>query len=147
MDRQLTMQAGPGFLPTFLYYFVGTTLIVVLLIHQGVGNSALADGSGNPFTVGILFGLLAGGVGAYFNRHELLTIPIANQKTFAQKLNTVLAEMGFSEADRVEQVTVYERPIPSGFFSGKLFVHLEKESLTLSGRSRLVRSLQRQLQR
>ncbi|MGQ9872106.1 hypothetical protein [Leptodesmis sp.] len=59
MDRQLTMQAGPGFLPTFLYYFVGTTLIVVLLIHQGVGNSALADGAGNPFTVGILFGLLA----------------------------------------------------------------------------------------
>ncbi|MGQ9872105.1 hypothetical protein [Leptodesmis sp.] len=52
----------------------------------------------------------------------MLIIPIDNQKTFAQKLNTVLAEMGFAEADRVEQVMVYERPIPSRFFSGKLSV-------------------------
>lgn len=140
------MQSGPGFLPTFLYYFVGTTFIVVLLIDQGVGNSALADSSGNPFSIGILLGLLAGGVGAYFNRHEVVTIPIKNQKAFAQKIHAALAEMGFAEAAQVEQITVYERPIPSRFFSGKLFVQLEKETATLSGRSRLLRSLQKRLQ-
>ncbi len=140
------MQSGPGFWPTFLYYFVGTTFIVVLLINQGVGDTVLTDGSGNPFTVGILFGLLAGGVGAYFNRHELLTIPIANQKAFAPKMNAVLTEMGFTEADQIEGVSVYERPIPSRFFSGRLFVQLENETATLSGRSRLVRSLQKRLQ-
>lgn len=139
------MQSGPGVLPTFLYYFVGTTLIVVLLISQGVGNPALAD-AGNAFTVGIVFGLLAGGVGTYFNRHELLTIPIKNQKTFGQTMNTVLADMGFTATEQVEEVTVYQRPIPSRFFSGKLFVQLDKDTLTLSGRSRLVRSLQKKLQ-
>jgi hypothetical protein len=57
-----------------------------------------------------------------------------------------LTEMGFTEADRVEQVKVYERPIPSRFFTGKLFVQVEKETATLSGRSRLVRSLQKKLE-
>jgi hypothetical protein len=140
------MQSGPGTLPTFLYYFVGTTLIVVLLINQGVGDTALISGVGNSFTVGVLFGLLAGGVGTYFNRHELLTIPIKNQKTFAQTLETVLTEMGFAEAELLDQVKVYERPIPSRFFTGKLFVQVEKETATLSGRSRLVRSLQKRLE-
>lgn len=139
------MQSGPGTLPTFLYYFVGTTFIVVLLINQGVGETTLGS-SGNPFTVGVLFGLLAGGVGTYFNRHELLTMPIKNQKAFAQKLTTVLAEMGFTEADSVEAVKVYERPIPSRFFTGKLFVQLDNETATLSGRSRLVRSLKQKLE-
>jgi hypothetical protein len=139
------MQSGPGTLPTFLYYFVGTTFITVLLMNQGAGDTALGS-SGNPFTAGILFGLLAGGVGTYFNRHELLTLPVKNQKTFTQKLNTVLTEMGFTEADPVEAVKVYERPIPSRFFSGKLFVQMENETLTLSGRSRLVRSLKQRLE-
>lgn len=139
------MQSGPGALATFLYYFVSTTLIVVLLIQQGVGEAAVGS-SGNPFTVGVLFGLLAGGVGTYFNRHEVLTIPAKNQKAFLQKLNTVLTGMGFTEADPIEAIKVYERPIPSRFFSGKLFVQTENEALTLSGRSRLVRSLRKKLE-
>jgi hypothetical protein len=132
---------GPGFFSTFLFYFVGATLIAAFVLSQG------ADlGSVNPLQPGILFGLLAGLVGAYFNHHETATIAMTNRGAFIQKLKTTLTEINYEETGRVEEFTVYQRSIPSRFLSGKLFVQLEKNHALFSGRSSLIKLLKQRLE-
>ncbi len=140
------MQSGPGFITTFLYYFVGTSFIVAFIVSQGIDNPELLDTLGNPFKVGILFGLVAGGIGAYFNSHGVMELPIKNQSAFLQQLNAVLAERGYAETMEMDGVKVYQRPMPGGFFAGKLFVQIEKTAATISGRSTKVRSLRKTLE-
>ncbi len=132
---------GPGFVPTFLFYFVGTTLIVAFVIAQGAPELEV-----NPFQAAILFGLLAGGIGSYFNSHQTTSFPIKNRGAFLKALGDSLSQMGYGEKEKLEDLTIYERPVPSNFFSGKLFVQLEKETATISGRSSIIRSLKKRMQ-
>lgn len=140
------MQSGPGFIPTFLYYFVGTTFIVVFVVSKGLDNPELIDTFGNPFRVGILFGLLAGGVGAYFNSHNQVELPIKNRGAFLAKLKEVMTALGYTEVSEVEQVKVYERSGASKFFSSKLFVELDTKTATVSGRASSIRAVQKRLE-
>jgi hypothetical protein len=139
------MQSGPGFVPTFLYYFVITTLIVGFVTAKGLDNPELVASFGNPLRVGILFGLLAGGVGAYFNSHEQAEIPLKNRGASLKKLNDTLAQMGYAETQEIEGNKVYERTFPSSVLSGKLYIQLENTTATLSGRANVVRKLQKYL--
>ncbi|EKQ67798.1 hypothetical protein OsccyDRAFT_4088 [Leptolyngbyaceae cyanobacterium JSC-12] len=140
------MQSGPGFIPTFLYYFVGTTFIVVFVVSQGFNNPELIDTLGNPFRVGIWFGLLAGGLGAYFNSHNQIELPIKNRGAFLAKLKETMTALGYVEASEIDQVKIYERSGASKFFSSKLFVELEAKTARISGRASSVRALQKHLE-
>lgn len=132
---------GPGFLPTFLYYFVGTTLIVAFVVSQGAINVEVS----NPVQVGLPFGLLAGLLGSYFNRSQTVAVTFKSKKVFTRSLNELLGQLGYQETSPVDEFIVYERSIPSKWLSSKLFVQIGNESATLTGRSSIVRALQKQL--
>lgn len=132
---------GPGFVPTFLFYFVGTTFIAAFVIAKGAAGLE----AGNPFQVAILFGLLAGGIGSYFNSHQMTSFAIKNRGAFLKTLKDSLSQMGYEEKEQVEDLTIYERPIPSNFFSGKLFVQLDKDTAIVSGRSSMIRALKKRI--
>lgn len=133
---------GPGFVPTFLFYFVGTTLIAAFVMDRGIGTELAF----NPFQVCILLGLVAGLVGAYFNSHQTLTLPIKNRGAFLKTLNQTLEQLGYREVGKLDEFTVYSRPAPSNFFSGKLFVEIEKDSATISGRGNKIRLLKKRME-
>lgn len=136
------MRSGPGFLVTFLYYFVTTSLIAALVIAQQTGGSIT---SGEIYRSGILAGLLAGGIGAYFNRSVTFSVPVKNQKKFTRSLVQTLTEMGFRETEKLEDCTLYEKPNMAGMFAGKLLVQVEPETATISGRSRIINSLRKKI--
>jgi hypothetical protein len=137
------MGQGPGFVPTFLYYFVGTTLIVTWVLSRGV---EVPTEVGNPFPLAVLCGALAGGLGAFFNSHEQISVSVKNRGAFLKKLTDTLTEMGYRESKQQDGVTLYDRPAPSNLFSGKIFVQLEGKTANLSGRSRTIRRLKGKLE-
>lgn len=137
------MPPGPGFLPTFLYYFTGTSLIVALIVAQQLGVSLATR---TPYQIGASLGLLAGLLGAYFNRSQLISVNITNPKAFTQKLTQMLNSAGYQETGKAEEFTVYERSGASGVFSGKIFVQIEKKSATIAGRASKVEMLRKSLE-
>lgn len=136
---------GPGLVPTFLYYFVGTTAIVAFVLTRGLDNAAAI---GNPYQIGIVVGALLGGLGAYFNSHNQIELPVKNRGAFLKQLNEALTAMGYqeTEADDADQgVKIYQRPFPSGAFSGKLFVQIEGSQAAIAGRASSLRQLRKRL--
>jgi len=133
---------GPGLLPTFLYYFVATTLIVAIAVSQGTGTSLE---TGNPYQVGIAFGLVAGLLGTYFNRYVTISVPLKT-KAARRNLSDTLNTMGYVETNQLEGITVYERSALSKFFGGKYLVQIEQDTATISGRSSRIKALQKKLQ-
>lgn len=136
------MSPGPGFLPTFLYYFVCTSVITVLVISQQ-GGISLSDGA--LYRASSLMGLGLGLIGAYFNRSKLISISFQDKKIFQARLNQVLAELGYEEKSQMEEFTVYERPNFQGVLSGKIFVQIEQDSASIAGRASKVATLGRKL--
>ena len=130
----------PGATITFLYYFSMTTLIVLLVMSQGMGVSL---NSQIPYQLGISLGLITGVMGAYFNRSVTLTLKIKNPQTFMKQLESTLATLGFENASQVDDYTIYSRAGFSSLFSGKILVKIEPKSAILIGRSRNIKSLQR----
>ena len=138
------MGSGPGWIPTFLYYFVATTLIEALVLTQGLESNQLPGQT--SFQIALLFGLVVGGVGAYFNSYETLTLPIKNRGAFTQRLGKALTQMGYVEVKTVESFTVYERSALSRFFSGKILVELGAKNATISGRASRMRQLRERME-
>lgn len=136
------MPTGPGFLPTFLYYFALTTLVMTMLSTQGVG---LDSATGVPFIVNPAVGVLAGLLGAYFNRTVTLSVPFQNKKTFLRTLEASLGEMGYELAAEMEEWKVYRRSPLRQVFSGKVYVKLEPGKATISSRSVHIRQLRQRL--
>lgn len=139
------MQSGPGFMPTFLYYFVSTTFIVVFILSKGLDSSNPLEVLANPFQVAIPLGLLAGGVGAYFNGYEQLEMPLKNRGADFKKLNQVLTDSGYAETREVEDVKIYDRSFPSNLFAGKVIVQVNEKTINISGRASRIRGLKKAL--
>lgn len=139
------MQSGPGFVPTFLYYFVGTTFIALFVLSKGLESTDLATLPFQPFQLALLCGLTAGGMGAFFNSYEQLEFPLKNRGGDLKRVKQVLENWGYAEAQTVDQVTVYERPFPSRLFAGKVLVQEEPSTLLIMGRASRIRALKRQL--
>ena len=138
------MSFGPGFIPTFLYYFVSTTLIAAFVASQGLG---LGIGTGTPLRLGIILGLLAGVAGGYFNRTVTQAFEFKNRKKFDQKLEGILAELGFQKTDeREDGVLVYQRAALAKVLSGKVFVQFEKQSVAIAGRSIAMKKLSKRME-
>jgi hypothetical protein len=137
------MLTGPEFLTTFLYYFVCTTLIVVLVMSQGMGVSLESH---FPYSMGMLTGLIAGAIGAYFNRNVTLSLPVTgDRKTFSKLLEKTFLEMGFTAGEQIEDFTVYCKSPLKTLFAGRILVKVEKDTVTLISRSSTVKRLQEQL--
>lgn len=136
---------GPGFVPTFLYYFVSTTLIGLLVLAQSGAAEGLVF---TPYQIAIALGLLAGLLGAYFNSYQTITLPVPNRGVFTQKLNGILSAMGYQEASQLEEFAVYERGSFQKIFSGKLLVQIDKDKkeATIVGRSSRIRQIKQQLE-
>ncbi|MEB3355872.1 MAG: hypothetical protein VKK04_04045 [Synechococcales bacterium] len=136
---------GPGFWATFLYYFTSMALLSTLLAAKGLG---LGVSTGIPQQLGLVAGLMAGGLGGYFNRTTAIALPISNQKTFLKTLNEALEAMGYypnPELDWEEGVRVYERSPLRKVFSGRVYVQLEAQRAIVASRAMHIRSLKRRL--
>lgn len=131
---------GPGYMPTFLYYFVVTTFIVVFIVQQGGEELQIA----NPFQIAMFFGLAAGFLGARFNSSQTISLPVKNKGAFQKQLLQALNNWGYQETSELNGFTVYQRSGLSQFFSGKIFVQLDKNTATIAGRASKMRSLQQQ---
>ncbi|NES87310.1 MAG: hypothetical protein F6K10_41675 [Moorea sp. SIO2B7] len=136
------MLQGPRFLVTFLYYFSCTTVIVVVIASQIMGLSLEAK---LPYQFGILFGLVAGLLGANFNRSVTISTSFRNKKVFTKTLNEALYEMGFEESTQVDEFTVYQKSALRTLFSGKVFVQIDNNSATIISRSSIIKRLSQKI--
>lgn len=136
------MMRGPSFGPTFLYYFVGATFIALLVLSRG-DSPQLELTNSQP--VAIAFGLLSGLVGAFFNSHSTLELSLNQNGVSKKRLYALLAERGYEQAEQQDRVSVYARSGGMNILSGRIFVEMENETATVSGRSRDVRAIQKAL--
>ena len=133
------MVQGPGFFTT-LYYFSSTTLIVVLVASQGMNLSLETH---LPYQFGILFGLVAGLIGATFNRSATLSASFRSQPAL-NTLNAVLGDLGFQQSQHEDGI-VYEKSPLQTLFSGRILVQLDQHSATITGRAKNLQKLSRLL--
>lgn len=139
-----SQQFGPGFLPTFLYYFTSMVIITTLLAAQALHVSV---GTGLPIQLGVIAGLGAGLLGAARNRTTSVTIPIQNRAAFLSQLEQVLADMGYQKADPTDpdvaaNVIVYERSNVRRLFSGRVYAQVDKKQALIASRASITKRLQ-----
>ena len=132
------MELGPGLLITFLYYFTCTTLITTVFSSQVLRLSLV---TGMPYSVGVIFGLIGGLLGTYFNRTVTVSLEFNSKKVFTAALQDALTEMGFEETSKLDDFVVYQRPALSNIFSGKVFVQIGKGKATIASRSRNIKRI------
>lgn len=126
------MQFGPGFVSTFLYYFVCTAFATTFVAAKGLD---VGFSTGFPQQIGLVVGLFAGGLGGYFNRTTSFSVAFSDRKSFLKSLNETLTAMGYSQSCEDEDgVLVYERSPIRKLFSGKIFVKLESGEATVASR-------------
>jgi hypothetical protein len=136
------MQFGPGVLPTFLYYFTATSLIVGFVTIRGLH---LAPETGVPQVVGAIAGLIAGGLGAYFNRTATLTVSVQSKKKFLNQLESTLSQMGYQKTVEEDEVFTFERS--AGTLSpSRIYVQLEGETATIASRARILRQVKQAIE-
>lgn len=136
------IQFGPGFTATFLYYFVTTAVIVTFVSAKALN---LGVGTGLPQQTGLLAGLIAGLLGAYFNRTVTQSIAIQNKKTFLKELNTTLSQLGYEQSAQDGDVLVYERPNLAKFLAGKVYVQLDGNQATIATRAAQLKQIRSHL--
>ncbi|GAB4383969.1 MAG: hypothetical protein Kow00121_46810 [Elainellaceae cyanobacterium] len=136
------MQFGPGYFPTFLYYFTTTAVIFTLMASRGMGISM---NSGLPQQLGLAVGVIAGLLGAYVNYTTMMSVQFQNRKKFLAELETALTEMGYQQTSEEEGVQVYERSAIRRLLSGKLYVQLENNTATIASRAANIRRLQKEI--
>ncbi|NET35597.1 MAG: hypothetical protein F6K19_26830 [Cyanothece sp. SIO1E1] len=98
-----------------------------------------------PNQIGLVTGLMAGLIGAYFNQTVTFTITFQNRNSFIQTLNQALAEMGFETQEQLDEMVIYTRSPLRQLFSGKVFVQMEASSANISSRSMYIKRLRKKL--
>ena len=137
------MEYGPGFVSTFLYYFVMTALVGTFVAWKGLG---LGISTGAPQQLGILVGLFAGALGGYVNRTVSFSVAFDNKDDFEKTLDEALDAMGYHHVrDNDNGVSVYERSPVRQLLSGKVFVKFENGEATIASRSIHIWGLRRRL--
>lgn len=138
-----------GFWPTFIYYFASTTLIGTLASGQAL-HLGLSEGP-TPLLLGLPLGLLAGFVGAYYNRTTTLEIPFGSLKVYQPQLEQTLKNLGFEKVDlpkesAIDGYEVYQRKGLRHWFSGSVLVGWRDKQVCLFSRARITRQLKYLLQ-
>lgn len=139
-----SQQFGPGFLPTFLYYFTSMVVITTFIAAQALHVSV---STGAPIQLGVIAGLGAGLLGAARNRTTTAMIPIKNRATFIAQLEQVLAEMGYQKVESptpaiADNVMVYERSHWGRAFSGRIYAQVDKKQALIASRASMTKRLQ-----
>lgn len=144
MTDESPLPQGPGFGLTFLYYFSGTALMATLLANKSLG---LSLDTGIPTQFGVLLGVIGGILGALVNRSTTLEVPLSSQKKFKQQLDTLLAEMGYTEEEnsRTDGILVYRRPPLRQLLSGKVYVQLGSKKAAIHSRVTHMRRIKNKL--
>ncbi len=139
-------QFGPGASVTFLYYFVSTSLITSFLTLKVLPITAK---SGLPQQLGLILGVVVGAIATYFNRTATVTLSGQGNKAFMNQLEQVLNQLGYQPADGDDgdEVQVYERSALAKLLSGKVFVQIEGDQVTIASRAGQLRQLRRTLGR
>ncbi|MGB3496015.1 MAG: hypothetical protein WBA57_25020 [Elainellaceae cyanobacterium] len=138
------MKFGPGFVSTFLYYFVCTSFATSFVAAKVLN---LGFSTGFPQQIGLLLGLFAGLMGGYFNRTTSFSIAFSERQKFLDLLEETLQDMGYSQSREDDDgVLVYERSPIRKLFSGKMFVKLESGEATIASRFIHTSSIRRRLQ-
>lgn len=150
------MDFGPGFLPTFLYYFSSTAVVCAFVVSRALG---VGLDSSIPQEIGAAGGVVAGLLGAYFNRTVTYTAPFQSQKKFLNYLETLLEQMGYQQvieqpdetdadlaAAQPDNLRIYTRSSFSKWFSGKIYVQLDAQSATIASRAVTIRQLRQRLE-
>ncbi|WP_143467750.1 hypothetical protein [Leptolyngbya ohadii] len=136
------MQFGPGVLPTFLYYFTATAVIVGFVTIKGLHFGA---DTGVPQVMGTIAGLIAGSLGTYRNRTTTLQLPVQSKKKFMNQLESTLNQMGYQKTAEEDEVLTFERS--AGTLSpSKIYVQLEGETVTIASRARILRQVKQALE-
>lgn len=157
------MPRGPGFWFTFVYYTVMATTVAALssapLLFGGrLGLEAIET----ALPIGLVLGLLGG----YFNRTASLELTSRNATELRGQLDRLLTDWEFGAIDPADfnndfnndqlnesskpidpsaAVQVYERTSWRKWFSGRVFVRVDRQTATIVSRASLIRKLQRQL--
>lgn len=138
------MEFGPGFVSTFLYYFVCTAFAITFVASKGLG---LGLSTGYPQQLGLLVGLFAGLLGGYFNRTVSFSVAFSDRQSFLETLNEALEAMGYHHVqDEEDGVKVYERSPLRKLFSGKVFVKLDQGEATIASRSVHITAIRQRVQ-
>lgn len=142
------MPQGPGFLFTFVYYTVMATVVATfssapLLFGGRLGLEAIET----ALPIGLVLGLL----GAYFNRTASLELTVRSGNDVQTQLEQLLTSWEFVTVDPTTVlgdrtgIQVYERASWRKWFSGRVFVRIERQTATVVSRAGLIRKLERQL--
>jgi hypothetical protein len=144
MTDESPLPHGPGFGLTFLYYFSGTALVATLLASKSLG---LSLDTGIPTQFGVLLGVIGGILGALVNRSTTLEVPLSSKKKFKQQLDTLLAEMGYTEDEtsRTDGILVYRRSSLRQLLSGRVYVQLGPKQAAINSRVTHIRRIKKQL--
>lgn len=119
------------------------TLVVAVLASQVLGLSLTQP---LPYRYGITLGLVAGLVGAYFNRSVTFSLEFKNKKAFAKTLNKTLSDMGFEPKSEIDNFVVYQRSALRNIFSGKVFVQIDNGIATIISRASIIRRLRQKIE-
>ncbi|MDS3859662.1 hypothetical protein RIF25_02460 [Thermosynechococcaceae cyanobacterium BACA0444] len=82
---------------TFIYYCAGTTMIAAFVASQLLHLSLLTP---QPYRIGLIFGVVGGVLGAYFNHTATFSLTATNPQALDIQITTLLAETGYSLAQQ-----------------------------------------------
>lgn len=136
------MSFGPGFLLTFIYYFSSSAILLSFVASKALD---VGLGTGLPQQIGFVGGVVVGLIGAALNRTVTLEVPFESRSRFVGTLEHVLAQLGYSQIEEVDGVTVYARPALAKILSGQLYVKLDDRSATIASRAVNIQTLKKQL--
>ena len=135
-------QIGPSVIVVFLYYSLGSMAIAAIVGAQALHESPF---SGQSFQAAVPMGFLLGAVATYFNRTVEFAISASNPKALQKKLDAWMGDRGYKlDADFKAEgdFQSYRRSGWQKWTTGRIFVKWQGKSVTLVGRSSLIRPLQ-----
>lgn len=136
------MPRGPGAVFTFVYYFSGAALVTVLFTAKtlGVGFGTVITGE-----LALLVGSLSGLLGVFYNRTKTLEIAVTKPKAFTRQMEAALADMGYTLAETIDDIAVYQRSSFSRLFTGDIYVQKQEGAVVLVSRAANIRTLEKRL--
>lgn len=153
---------------TFIYYCAGTTFIAAFLASKLLHLSLLTP---QPYRLGLLFGLVGGILGAYFNHTASFSLTTSNPQALAKQLTTLLTDIGYSLAPvtlpetatpansnaekmplesenshpATPSVEIYRPSFWRSLFTGPIIIQRDPKQLTLISRAKTIKWLRSQL--
>lgn len=95
---------------------------------------------------GIAFGLFFGFVMAFFMKANTISILVHDKKSFIDKLNIGLAEIGYHPESQTDNFLTFKPSFQAGLLAGKISIQIGQNSATIIGPSTYVKKLQKRIQ-